>query len=82
MDPPDNSSFNEVHRTGAVWRDVDRLETPASTRTQQAHSAWGSIAIGSAKGLADRSFASNAKGAPPERPGDHKFRDAVHTGHK
>jgi hypothetical protein len=62
MDPPDNSSFNEVHRTGAVGGDVDRLETPASTRTEKTDGAWGSIAIGSAKGFTNASLASNAKG--------------------
>jgi len=78
----ENSSFNEVHRTGAVWRDVDRLKTAASTRTQQAHGAWGTVAIGRAKGLADGSLASNAESTPPHAAGDDQLRDGIHTGHK
>jgi len=41
---------------------VDRLETAAGTRTQQAHSTWGSVAIGRAKGFANASLGANAKG--------------------
>ncbi len=66
MDPPDNSSFDEVTSTRAVGRDVDRFETPASTRTEKTHGTWGSIAITGAKGLADTSLGSHAESTPPE----------------
>jgi len=68
--------------TLSVGWNMDGLETPASTRTQQADGAWGSIAIAGAKGLARRSFGSHAKSTPPERSSDDQLRDAVHTGHK
>jgi hypothetical protein len=82
MDPPENSSFNEVTSTLSVWGDVDRLETAASTRTEKTDGAWRTVAITSAKGLANASLGANPKSTPPKRSGDHEFRDAVHTGHQ
>ena len=81
MDSPENSSFDEMSCTLSMGWDVDGLETAPGTRTQQAHTAWRTDCLGSAKGFARRSFGSDTEGAPPERASDDQFSDAVHAGH-
>jgi hypothetical protein len=66
MDPPENSSFNEMRCTGAVGRYPHVFYSVAGSGAELTHSAWGSIAIGSAKGFANGSFGTHAESTPPE----------------
>jgi len=71
MDSPGNSRnqsghVHEVTGTGSMGGDVDRFDTPASTRAEETDGAWGSIAIAGAKVFPHTSLGAHAKGAPPE----------------
>lgn len=82
MDPPDNSSFKEVHSTLSMGWNVDRLETAAGARTELANGAWGSDTGGFTQRLTNASLGSNAESTPPKRAGDHEFSDGINGGHK
>lgn len=82
MDSPENSGFKEMHRTGSVGRDVDAFQSITGTRTQQADSAGGPVAIRGAQAFAHTSLGANPESTPTHASGDHEFCDAVHTGHK
>jgi len=62
MDPPENSSFEEVNSTLSVWWNVDRLESAPSTCAEKTDGAWGSIAIAGAQVFPHTSLGTHAKG--------------------
>ncbi len=61
MDPPENSGFEKMNCTLSVGWNVDRLETPASTRTEKTDGAWGTVAIAGAKRLGRLSLGTHAE---------------------
>ena len=82
MDPPDNSSFDEMDRTLAMGWNVDGLESVSVSCAELAHGAGGSDAGGLTEVFTHTSLGTDAKSTPPERPSNHEFSDGIHRGHK
>ena len=64
MDPPENSSFDEVTSTLAMGWNVNGLESAAGARTELAHSARGTDCFGSAQAFVGLGFGSDTKSTP------------------
>jgi len=61
MDSPENSSFDEMHRTLSVGRNVDTFQSITRTCAELAHGTGGSYAGGFAEVFTYRSFGSDAE---------------------